>query len=124
MQNNTPKDVILLGTQGANGAWTGVSDDETTSVPVLPQSHTACAIAIIGNGTIASGNVVIEEAYYNGGNVYDGTWSQITAVTASNVSGGKQQIVHIAPNALFPIRVRIETAIGGGGGISAVLRYQ
>ncbi len=125
MSNTSPQDVMLMGTANADGSFTGVTVDETTSIPLFPNSHMAAAIVIIGNGTTSSGVVTIEEAFWTDEQMpYSGTWSVITTVNASDVTGGAQKVIHVAPNALFPIRVRISTVIGGGGGISAALRYQ
>lgn len=122
----TPQDVILLGSVDEAGVWTGVTTDETTSKPIAPGNHAAAAIVLISNGTTSGGNVSIEEAYFTppNGKPYTGTWSVIQSVAASSFTGGAQRVVHISPNALFPIRVRIADAITGGGGVSAVLRYQ
>lgn len=120
-----PTDRMLLGTANSDGTFTGVSADETYSVWVQPGQYDRAAIVVIGNGTISGGVVSIQEAFWTETQApYTGTPSLVTTVTASDVSGGAQEVVHIAPNALFPIRVGITTAIAGGGGISVALRYQ
>lgn len=124
--NTAPQDIMLLGTANPDGTFTGVSADETTSMAIPPGQHMASAIVVIGNGTTSSGVLTYEEAYWNPQTQmpYSGTWSAITTVNASDVTGGAQKVIHVAPNALFAQRVRITTAIGGGGGISVALRYQ
>lgn len=126
MSTTSPQDVMLLGTANADGSFTGVTTDELCSQWIPPGSHIASAIAVIGNGTTSSGVITYEEAYWNAQTQmpYSGTPSAITTVNASDVTGGAQKIIHVAPNALFAQRVRITTAIGGGGGISVALRYQ
>lgn len=80
-------------------------------------------VFITGTGTTSSGVITIEEADDVG---YTGTWSAITTVNASDVSGGKTFGYHVAGGggifAFGAIRVRISTTIGGGGSITAVLR--
>ncbi len=125
MPNNTPQDIVLLGTPNNDGTWTGVTVDETYSQWIPPFSHDKAVIVIIGNGTTSSGVVSIQENFVAANQAeYKGTPSTITTVNASDVTGGAQKAIHISANALLPIRVGITTVIGGGGGISAVLRYQ
>ena len=125
MADQAPQDRMLLGTANSDGTFTGVTVDETTSIELPPSSHQLAAIVIIGNGTTSSGVIKIEEAFHAANCMpYSGTWSELYSVNASDVTGGAQKIVHLPQAALFPIRVRISTVIGGGGGISAALRYQ
>lgn len=123
--NVAPQDIMLLGTANSDGTFTGVTVDETYSVWVPPGAHDKVALVIIGNGTTSSGVIAIQEAFWTEKQMpYSGTPSTITTVNASDVTGGAQKVVHVSPNALFPIRVGITTVIGGGGGISVALRYQ
>ena len=89
---------------------------------LYPQGKTArVTIVVQGTGTTSSGVVTIEEAYYDqtaGDPVYSGTWSTITTVNASSVTGGAQQIVHVMGTSAWAVRARISTIIGGGGTVS------
>jgi hypothetical protein len=78
-------------------------------------------VAIIGAGTLSTGVVTIEEAYYTPqGSPYAGTWSPITTVTASTLTGGAHTVIHIAAS-IWALRVRISTTVtGAGGSITAV----
>jgi len=98
--------------------------DETASTPLNLTGYAAATIYVSGAGTITSGVVTIEEAYIPARTEaagYTGTWSSITTVTASDVSGGAQQAVHLPLGAYNFVRTRISTAIGGGGSISTAL---
>lgn len=119
---NSPNLTVALGAANGDGTFTGVTSG--TSAAIEPGQRDALTIAIIGNGTIASGVVTIEEAYQVPGTTYAGTWSTITTVTASALTGGAQQVIHVSTTALLSVRIRISTAIGGGGGITAVVLEQ
>lgn len=119
--NNSPVTRVLLGTANANGTFTGVT---TGSAVFDPGQSDTVSLAVIGNGTIASGVVTIEEAYQVPGTTYAGTWSALATVTASGITGNAQQIVHVSPTAGFVVRVRISTPIGGGGGVTIVSKEQ
>jgi len=84
-------------------------------------------IAVQGSGVITTGALSIEEAYYDNlpptgleshGIPYAGTWSVIQTVTGSQISSGAQQIVHVQ-GSVWSLRVRISTAIAGGGSLTA-----
>ncbi len=84
-------------------------------------------IVIQGTGTTSGGTLTIEEALYNidipsdGFPItpaYSGTWSTIGAViNASDVSGGKQEVIH-AEGSFWAVRVRISSNITGGGTVT------
>ena len=95
------------------------ADDETTGVPFDASGYPYLTFWIKGTGTTSSGVVTIEEADYDPKveTVYSGTWSSITTVNASDVSGGKQKAVHVTANTHW-VRPRISTAIGGGGTVA------
>ena len=102
--------------------------DETTSKPVDCRGRTHVTVYLSGAGTTSSGVISIEEsmpAGTPGGQVpaqsYSGTWSLISAVNASTVTGGAMAAQHLTISSYGWIRVRITTVIGGGGSISAGL---
>ena len=95
-------------------AVTGTVSSDSIALPITsyyPQ------IIITGSGTISGGTVLIEESDED---EYTGTWSLIQSITASGLNGGAKQIVHILATVRF-IRVRVSSAILGGGNISADL---
>lgn len=98
--------------------------DETTSEPLLVLGYTNHTVYVIGDGTTSSGVITIETADYNPAKaaeeLYADTWSPITTVNASDVSGGKQKAITISNAPYTFVRTRISTAIGGGGSISTV----
>lgn len=95
-----------------------------TSQPQHPLGHNLVTIYLSSQGTTSGGTVIIEEADYvpRGGNPYTGTWSQIQSVLASSFTGGAQIAVAMGPRAFGSVRVRISSAITGGGTISAAMR--
>lgn len=102
---------------------TAVTADETLSRAVDCAGLTHLVIYVKGTGTTSSGVVTIEEADWSDlEQDYTGTWSSITTVNASDVTGGAQKAIHLDPGAYGFVRTRISTAIGGGGSISTVLR--
>jgi hypothetical protein len=104
---------------------TDESADETTSEAVLVLGYPNLSLYVIGSGTTSSGVITIETADYNpstaAASLYAGTWSPITTVNASDVSGDKQKVISISNAPYTWVRTRISTAIGGGGTISTVL---
>jgi len=106
-----------------------VSDDETTSQAVDCRGRTQIVVYLSSSGTTSSGVITIEESMpvgQPGGFVpglapYSGTWSTITTVNASSFTGGVMTAVHLSQAAYAFVRVRVSTAIGGGGTISAGL---
>lgn len=74
-------------------------------------------VHIIGAGTISGGTLIIEEALDPS---YSGTWSQLLSVTASSLTGGAEQVLHIL-GTLSAIRARISSNITGGGTIAVTL---
>ena len=80
----------LLGAETASGA---------VSVPVNMLGYQNMSIYVTGTGTTSSGVVTIETADINPALLdagYTGTWSPITTVNASDVSGGKQKVVTVS----------------------------
>lgn len=84
--------------------------------------YTNITVVIEGQGTISGGVVTIEEACFNPESEapYGGTWSALTTVNGTDVTGGAQKAVHLQVGAYSQIRVRISTQISGtGGAVSA-----
>ena len=76
-------------------------------------------VVIEGDATTSGGTIAIEEAFYRQevDPYYAGTWSNIQTVNASDVSGGKQFVIH-ANGSFWAVRTRIATDITGGGTVS------
>jgi hypothetical protein len=93
--------------------------------PVLVLGYSNLSIYVKGADTTSSGVVTIETADYDPANaadvIYTGTWSPITTVNASDVSGGKQKVITISNIAYTWVRTRISTVIGGGGTVNTTL---
>ena len=107
--------IPLLGAETASGA---------VSEPVNMLGYQNMSIYVTGTGTTSSGVVTIETADINPAFLaagYTGTWSPITTVNASDVSGGKQKVITVSGIAYCFVRTRITTIIGGGGTISTAL---
>ena len=105
-----------------------VIDDETISQPVDVEGRTSVTFYVTGTGTTSSGVVTLETSMPVGSATnpqevqdYAGTWSAITTVNASDVTGGQQKFVSISPSAFSRVRARVSTVIGGGGSISVGL---
>lgn len=113
-------------------AYVKLLSDATTGtggVLLLKGQNARVTVAFQGSGTITTGAIIIEEAFYedlpsNGGvgavagPQPTGTWSAIQTVTGTAMTTGAQQVVHVTASA-WAIRTRISTAIGGGGSVSA-----
>jgi hypothetical protein len=99
------------------------SADETFGVAFNAQQSPYVTFYITGNGTTSSGVVTIEEADWNVAKdtPFSGTWSEITTVNASDVSGGVQKAIHLPVANYHFVRPRISTVIGGGGTVSVVI---
>lgn len=69
-------------------------------------------VYLYGAGTVSGGTVVVEEAHDE---TYAGTWSVIQSVTASTLNGAGLAI-HIG-GYVAALRVRVSSAITGGGSI-------
>ena len=103
--------------------FSGQTETTATGVMLLHGRSARVTVAVIGVGTLSTGVVTIEEAYYTGddpASAYTGTWSPITTVTASTLTGGAQTIVHIT-GSVWALRARISTTVtGSGGSVSCV----
>lgn len=86
----------------------------TKAAVVIPTEYKTITIFIIGVGTISAGTLVIEES----DNVdYAGTWSQIgSAIDLTALTGGAQQVVHIAVSNFFALQVRLSVGVTGANG--------
>ncbi len=91
------------------------TDEQEASV--LFKGQTArVTVAVQCAGTIDAGVVTIEEAYTGEDTAgYTGTWSLITTVDLTTLTGGKQAIVHVA-GSVWALRTRISTGVTGSGG--------
>jgi hypothetical protein len=114
MSGNARKRIVLL---------TNQTVDETTAQPIDLLGYTNLCLFYSGAGTTSSGVLTIEEADYDPNTQvpYGGTWSTITTLNASDVTGGVTKAYHFPAAAYSWVRVRISTAIGGGGSLSASL---
>lgn len=120
MPNVGASRILLLGTENSDGTVTGVSSG--TSIPVLRVGSGLLSVFLRSIGTTSGGNVLIEEADWGPlETVYSGTWSQISSIAASSFTGGAQVATHITNCAYGYVRVRINSAITGGGTITAVM---
>jgi len=97
------------------------SADETSGIVLFGGLTQNTTIIIEGAGTTSSGVITIEEAYYPAPGPYTGTWSLVTTVNASDVTGGAQKAIHVVNWSFWALRIRISTVIGGGGTISATV---
>jgi hypothetical protein len=97
----------------------------SASQPIDISAYPHNTIYLTGTGTTSSGVVTVEEADWDPQTAvpYGGTWSAITTLNASAVTGGQQLAYHLpAPSAYAFLRVRISTVIGGGGSVTVALR--
>ena len=77
-----------------------------------------------GTGTITSGVLTVEEAHYDPRTSvpYTGTWAAITTLDSTSVTGGQTQPYHAPSDRSYSfVRVRLTTAVGGGGALSVAL---
>jgi hypothetical protein len=101
------------------------SADETLGRYTKSPGYALQTYVVQGNGTTSSGVITFEEASWGDNeSVYTGTWSAITTVNASDVTGGAQKFVHISSTANAFTRPRISTAVGGGGTVSVFLHQE
>lgn len=118
---SSPKSAILLGTYTpSTDTFTGVTTG--TSIPINVQTgYDELAFYFESVGTTSGGTLLIEEASRAN---YSGTWSQVASIAASSFTGGAQVAYHISPNAYAFTRLRISSAITGGGTVLAFLNQQ
>ena len=93
--------------------------DETTSVPFqVIGAHRDVCVTYTSEGTTSGGNILIEESDLPS---YTGTWSQLHSQAASGFTGGAKLCVHVQLGAGLWVRARINTAISGGGTVTATI---
>lgn len=119
-----PSQTLLLGSwtgsaDPADGTLTGVTAG--TSQPITATGMDQITITFESIGTTSGGTLLIEEAARAN---YTGTWSQIASVSASSFTGGAATSYHLGPNAFAVVRVRISSAITGGGTVLVWLNRQ
>lgn len=122
--------IILLGTEVAYDATAamaptyGVTGVTTgTSIPLDLRSHGIISLYLRSIGTTSGGTILVEEADWGDFEFpYSGTWSQMASIAASSFTGGVQIAYHITDSSVGWVRVRISSAITGGGTITAVAR--
>ncbi len=113
--------ILLLGAENGDGTVTGVTTG--TSLPIARFVDSLNTIYLRSIGTTSGGTIIIEEADWGPLEApYSGTWSQITSITASTFTGGAQFAYHIPDSSYGWIRIRIGSAITGGGTILGSLR--
>jgi hypothetical protein len=129
---SAPARILLLGTDNMDGSGTvtgttgsGNAANPTTSKPVTIQNQGIGTFYFRGIGTTSGGTILVEEADWGPQEQpYTGTWSLVTTVAASSITGNQQFAYH-PPNACYGwIRVRISSAITGGGSVYVSLQVQ
>lgn len=116
-----PARVLLLGSVSA-GVLTGVTTG--TSQPIYIQAVDHPTIYLASQGVTSGGTVLIEEADWGDGELpYTGLWSQVSSTPALSFSTGQQAAIHLPIASYAYLRVRISSAITGGGTVSASFRF-
>ncbi len=117
----TPRRVLLLGTENSDGSVTGVTAT-IASQPIFAEGRGLETIFLRSVGTTSGGTVLVEEADWGPLETpYSGTWSTLQTILASAFTGGAQLAYHPPVGSFRYIRVRISSAITGGGSILASL---
>lgn len=121
MPNVANTRILLLGTENADGTVVGVTSGQSRVLEFPSSSYVSIYLTSIG--VTSGGTIVIEEADFAPQTVmYGGTWGAIQTISASTFTGGAQQPIHIMATPFPYLRVRISSAITGGGSIMASLR--
>lgn len=98
---------VMLQSAATSGNGTAVDVSKAYAVTIYCQS----------SGTTSAGVITIEEA---DDPAYAGTWSSLTTITASTISGGAAAAIHL--NGVYiAVRARISSTITGGGTMSCDL---
>ncbi len=97
--------------------------DEYICAPIDVLGCTHLAVYVLGLGTTSGGVITIEEACWDPLTQVDRatTWVAVGTMNASDSSAGVMKVTHLTVGAYSHMRVRISTAISGGGTISAWL---
>ena len=100
----------------------GTITDETPSIPLNVQGYRDIAVYLKGTGTINAGVVVVEEADYNPKTEpIPSAWATLYSFDADDTTGGATVSTHLPTAAYSFIRLRVTTAIGGGGSVEAAV---
>lgn len=110
--------VLLLGLENSDGTVTGVTTGTSQWIHAAFDAGVR-SFFFTSVGTTSGGTILIEEADWAGEKTmpYSGTWSTATTVLASSFTGGAQSAIHFGDTAWAYVRVRISSAITGGGTI-------
>lgn len=106
--------MTLAASKGVAASSLSLATTGTGAAVAIPSTFDNSFFVITGAGTISGGTVILEEA---DSDTYAGTWSQLTSITASTLTGGAQQVFHVFGN-MRVVRARISSNIIGGGTIS------
>ena len=92
-----------------------------TSDPIDCSGYRFITIYYESIGTTSGGTIILEEACYSAQPLHNGpfggTWSQIESRAVSSFSASVQLANHLTPSAYAWLRVRISSAVTGGGSI-------
>lgn len=96
-----------------------LQDTATTGNGTAVDVSKAYAVTIYcdGTGTVSGGVITIEESRDT---AYAGTWSSVTTITASTLSGGADVAIHLS-GIYVAVRARISSNITGGGTVTCEL---
>ena len=96
--------------------------DRATSGTSIPfqniGSHKDYTVTYTSEGTTSGGTLLVEESDLPS---YTGTWSQVHSQAASGFTGNAKLCVHVQIGAGMWTRVRISSAITGGGTATATM---
>ena len=116
--------VPLLGTFNQDGTVTGITATQA-SQPIQADNRGLVTVFLRSVGATTGGTVLIEEADWGPLELpYSGTWSTVLSQAASGFTGGAQLAYHPPVGSYRYVRVRISSAITGGGTIIASLSDQ
>ena len=116
-----PANLYLLGSENAAHTITGVTSGASAPIQVLggPRDVTFWLTSV---GTTSGGTILIEET--DAPEDTTPTWSVIQTILASSFTGGAKTAAHVRIGAGVWVRLRISSAITGGGTIYARMSGQ